>query len=206
MLEDAGVPFARWAFVSTPEEAARAAGGFGTSVAVKVVAEGITHKTDIGGLLVGVSTPAEVGPAFETVTRAGRAAAAEVSGAIVEEMVEGVEVVVGVRRDPNLGPVVMFGLGGVLIELIRDVAFRVVPFDADEAHRMLRDTKGYARLSGYRGEAPRDVEALVGLILAVAELAASNPDILEIDLNPVMVLPEGQGVRAVDAVVVLAAD
>jgi acyl-CoA synthetase (NDP forming) len=207
MLEKAGVSFARWTFVSTPEEAAAAARDMGGPVVVKVVADGITHKTDIGGVLVGIAGAADAKRAFERVTDAGRAAGATVSGAIIEEMVQGgIEVVVGVRRDPTLGPVVMFGLGGILIELIRDVAFRVAPFDADEARRMLKETKGYARLSGYRGEAPRDVEALVALVLAVAELASSDPAILEIDLNPVMVLPEGGGVQAVDAVVVMASD
>jgi acyl-CoA synthetase (NDP forming) len=96
----------------------------------------------------------------------------------------------------------MFGLGGIFIELIEDVAFRVAPFDAQQARDMLAATKGYARLTGYRGEPRRDVDALVDLVLAVADLAVANPGILEVDLNPIMVLPEGRGVRAVDAVVV----
>ena len=115
----------------------------------------------------------------------------------------GVETIVGVVQDPTFGPVVMFGLGGVFVEVLKDVTFRVAPFDVAEAQRMIREIRGFAVLEGVRGAPPADVDALASMLSALSRFAAANADLIEsIDLNPVRVMPEGQGVVPLDALLV----
>ena len=129
---------------------------------------------------------------------------ARIEGILVAPMIDGgVETIAGVMCDPAFGPVVMFGLGGVFVEVLKDVTFRVAPFDVTEAHRMIREIRGYAVLEGVRGAPPSDVEALAQLLAAVSRFAAANAGVVEsIDLNPVRVLPKGEGVAPLDALIV----
>jgi acyl-CoA synthetase (NDP forming) len=164
---------------------------------MKVSSPTILHKSDLGLVKVGVSSPKDVKAAFDELMAADGA-----EGVLVSEMVsDGVETVVGVARDDLFGPTVMFGLGGVFVEVLKDVTFRVPPFDRDEARRMIEEVKGFPLLTGARGRPKADVKALVDVILKVQRLAVDLSDeMAELDINPLVVRPKG--VVALDALVV----
>ncbi len=190
-------------------EAVRIASALGGPVAMKVQSEDLPHKTESGGVALGVEGKAAVREAFGRIMESARAFAPDVTieGARVERMAgPGVEVIVGVSRDPDFGPMLALGLGGVFVELLDDVVLSPVPVDAAEAREMLRGLRGRRLLDGVRGAAPADVDALVALLVAVSEFAVSAGGALEaLDLNPVIVHPRGQGVSVADAGIVTAA-
>lgn len=200
-----GVPVPRWRLARSPEEAAEAVKEFKKAV-LKIVSPQVVHKSDVGGVVVGVSTPEEAVEAYRRIIESvrKRVPGAEVAGVLVQEMAPpgAVEVVVGAVRDPVFGPAVMFGLGGVFVEVFQDVSFRVAPFTRSDAMEMMREIRAYRLLQGYRGKPPRDLEALADIIMAVQEIMTENPEIREMDLNPVMSYP--QGALAVDARIILA--
>ena len=156
---------------------------------------------------LGISDAREASRACEEILANAKAynAAAIVEGVLVEEMItDGVEVLVGFKQDPRFGPMVTFGPGGIFVELLRDISLRMAPLDEHDAMAMIRETKAYPLLTGFRGEQPRDVAALSQVLVAVSELAQdSREELSELDVNPCMVLPHGRGVRAVDALMVL---
>jgi acyl-CoA synthetase (NDP forming) len=166
----------------------------------------LLHKSDAGLVRIGLQSASEVRAAYaELLAAAARAdKRATIEGVLVCEMVTGgVECVVGVSRDDLFGPVVMFGLGGVFVEVFEDVTFRVPPFDRDEAERMVREVKGFALLEGTRGSRPADVKALVDTIMKVQRLAVEQADTIEeVDINPLIVRPKGKGAVALDALVI----
>jgi acyl-CoA synthetase (NDP forming) len=193
--------------VSSASEAVRAAATIGYPVVLKVSSPDLAHKSDFGLVEVGVSNASAVKRAYaELLDRAHRAAKgrARIDGVLVCEMVTGgVETVIGVSQDPLFGPVVMFGLGGVFVEVFEDVTFRVPPFERDEAERMVREVKGIKLLEGVRGSKPADVRALVDTIMKVQRLAVDNAALIaELDINPLVVLPRGRGTVALDALIV----
>ena len=183
--------------------AARIAGGIGAPVAMKVQAADLPHKSDSNGVALGVEGESAVREAFGRIVENARAHApsATIRGVRVERMAgPGVEMIIGVSRDPDFGPMIGVGLGGVLVELLDDFVLSPAPVDAAEAGRMLRELRGRRILDGVRGAPPADVDALVGLMVAVSELAAAAGGALEaLDLNPVIVHPRGEGVSVVDA-------
>ena len=187
-------------------EAARIAGELGGPVAMKVQSADIPHKSESGGIALGVEGAAAAREAFGRVTGNARAFApgAVIRGVRVECMADlGVEVIVGVSRDPDFGPMLAVGLGGVLVEVLDDVVLSPAPVDAAEAREMLRGLRGRRILDGVRGAPPADIDALVALLVSVSELAASAGDALEaLDLNPVIVHPRGRGVTVADAGIV----
>ena len=189
----------------TAREAAQAAAALGFPAALKIASPDIAHKSDVGGVALELDTADAVVEAFDAVTRRARAACpdARLDGVLVSPMVAGgVEMILGVRRDPAFGPVVMCGLGGVFVETLRDVAFRAAPFDDAEAHRMLRELRGYPLLAGARGRPPGDADALAAALAALSRFAAAHGGRLEsAELNPVVVRPAGQGVVALDALI-----
>ena len=205
LLAAYGIPVARFAFARTPEEAAQVAAQMGAAVAVKVVAADVVHKTDVGGVRLELTTPVEVAAAAAEVLDAGRRVGrggAQPEGVLVQEMVHGGrETIVGLSRAPGFGSLVMFGLGGVFVEALRDVVFRIAPIHALDAHDMLRGIRGTAMLEGFRGAPPADFGALADVLLRVSQLAADHPEIAELDVNPLLAFPDG--VRAVDARVLL---
>jgi acyl-CoA synthetase (NDP forming) len=204
VLAEAGIPCAVARLATTAEEAAAAAREVGLPAVVKVVSPDIVHKTDVGGVRLGLKTPEEVSRAFHEVTAAARQhmPQARILGVSVQrQAAPGVEVIVGMSKDPQFGPVIMFGLGGILVELFRDVSFRIVPLEPRDARQMIREIKGLPLLMGYRGQPPADLEALERLILRVSELVEAYPEIAELDLNPVFARPDGA--EAVDARIVL---
>jgi acyl-CoA synthetase (NDP forming) len=206
LLGSAGIPFPHSRVVTTADEAAEAAADIGFPVVMKIVSADIPHKTEIDGVALGVASAEDVADQFTILMeRAAQARPdATVDGVLVVRTApRGTEVIVGARRDPVFGPVVMVGTGGVQAELFRDVATRAGAVGRDEALRMIAETRGHALLTGFRGLPEGDVEALADLIVTVSGFAVANADRIEtLELNPVIVREAGQGVLALDALVV----
>jgi acetyl coenzyme A synthetase (ADP forming)-like protein len=195
------IPTLRIKPASTANEAARVAQEMGGPVAVKIASPDISHKSDVGGVEVGLQTAAAVRAAFKRVTENARRAkpTARIEGVTVQAMARpGREVIVGAVRDPQFGPLVMFGSGGVYVELLKDVSFRLAPVARSEAEAMIEETLAGKLLSGLRGQPPADKAAVAEVIVAVSELVAGDESIAEMDINPLMVYDRGQGVAAVD--------
>lgn len=201
LLECYGIRAAKVRLARTAEEAAAAAAEIGFPVAAKVASTTITHKTDIGGVVLGLQSAEAVGDAFRLMEERLRTIGKrdEMDGVIVQEMVDGgIEAIVGVTQDPSFGPLIMFGLGGVQVELLKDVAFRIHPLTDLDAKDMIRSIKGYPLLDGWRGAPPGDIPALEELLLRVSALVEDLPGMAEMDLNPVKVLSPGRGCVVVD--------
>ncbi|HYA58578.1 MAG TPA: acetate--CoA ligase family protein [Thermoplasmata archaeon] len=202
-----GVSFPKVETASSLEEALRAAERVGYPVVLKVASPDISHKTDVGGVALGIVDAEALRGAWERMHRSLQAAVphARIEGFEVEAQIEGgKEVLIGVERDPNFGPIVVFGMGGIYVEVLRDVTFRLAPLRTRSAMNMVESVKAYPLLKGVRGEPPSDVVALTEAIERVSQLAVDVPEVTELDINPMIVRPAGQGVVAVDARVVIA--
>jgi len=200
LLARAGVPVPRFARAGSAKEAGRAAEALGYPVVMKILSTDIEHKSDVGGVVVSLGGREAVVAAYaKMMADVGRAApAARLDGVIILKMVPpGREVIVGVVQDATFGPVVMFGLGGVLTELVKDVSFRAIPLTEPDARELIAETRAPQYLGALRGRPPADTEALVGLILAVSRFVEAHPEVDQLDLNPVIVGPTGA--VAVDA-------
>jgi len=207
IMQAYGIPIPQSKLARTPEEAVEIAEEIGYPVVMKVASPDILHKTDIGGVKLNIASATDVRDAFDLlVYRATRFMPdAEIWGCLVQEMVkEAKEVIVGMNCDPQFGPLVMFGLGGIYVEALRDVSFRVAPFSRQEAEEMIREIRSYELLKGVRGERPADIAAIVDCLLRVSQLATDFPEIVELDINPLMVKEAGGGAVAVDMRLVLA--
>ncbi len=204
VLADAGIPVTTTKLATSVDEAVSLADDFGYPVALKVVSDAITHKSDVGGVELGLADADAVRAAYDRIQAAGKAAVpdATIDGVSVQPMAAaGTEVIMGMTKDPQFGPVLMFGLGGVLVEILKDVAFRVVPLESRDATQMVREIKGFPVLEGYRGAAPADLAALESILMKLSEFAAANPEVDELDLNPIFAYDDGA--VAVDARIVL---
>jgi acetyl coenzyme A synthetase (ADP forming)-like protein len=202
LLEAYGIAMPDVRVARSEEEAVRAAAAAGGPVAIKLVSATIAHKSDVGGVVLDVRTESEVREAFRGIGARleARGMKDQMEGVLVQPMIrEGVEAIVGVTHDASFGPLVMFGIGGVHVELLRDVAFRVHPLTDHDARDLVRSVRGFPLLAGYRGAPPGDVPALEELLLRVSQLAGEHAGIAEMDLNPVKVLPPGRGCVVVDA-------
>jgi acyl-CoA synthetase (NDP forming) len=206
LLARYGVPLPPEALAKSEDEAVAAAAKIGGAVALKVQSPDILHKTEAGAVILGASGDAAVREGYRTVSSRARAAHpnAHVEGVLVQAMApRGVEMILGVTRDADYGPMLMAGLGGIHVEVLRDVAFAPVPLGHEDASRLLGELRGAALLDGVRGTKPADREALVELIVALSRFAADHADaVAEIDLNPVIVHPVGEGLTVVDALIV----
>ena len=206
ILAAQGLPVTRERVVSDLDEARRAAAEIGYPLVLKAVSDDIAHKSDLGLVIVDIRDEPALERSFAEMERRIDKAASHgrVLGILVQEMIRGgVEVFAGINRDPDFGPVLAFGLGGVAIEILRDVSLRVLPLREGDAEAMVREIKGYPLLTGARGAAPADIAALVQCLEAFADYAwADRERIAEIDLNPIKVLDAGQGCRIVDALIV----
>jgi acyl-CoA synthetase (NDP forming) len=204
LLEEAGIPVVTTRLATSREESVRIAEEIGLPAVLKVISPDVTHKSDVGGVKVGLETADQVRSAYDSIMSSTRAAAptASIEGVSVQSMAEpGVEVIVGATRDPQFGHVVMFGLGGVLVEMLRDVSMRLVPVEQRDARAMIREIKGLPLLQGYRQYPPCDLDSLEEVILGLSRFLEEHPEVRELDLNPVLCYPKG--LVAVDARVVL---
>ena len=188
------------------DEAARIAKRVGFPVAVKANSPDLLHKTEARAVALGVQDESAVRDAYRQVTNAAREydPSARVDGALVEEMAaDGVETIIGITYDPQLGPVILYGMGGIFAEIARDVALRICPVDESEAREMIAAVRGSRLLAGFRGAPPADVDALASTIAAVSQMALQlEGAIAEMDINPLAVLPKGRGVRALDCLII----
>ncbi len=203
-----GIATPREIFVASPDDAVSAADAIGYPVVLKVVSSGISHKSDAGGVRVDLRTAAEVRAGYEAITRNLDALGLSrlVEGMLICEHISGgVELALGLHRDPEMGLVVMAGSGGVLLELIKDVAFAAPPISPAKARDMLERTRVVRLLKGYRGAQPRDIEAVVQGLVALGRIAVDMGDVIEsIDINPFVALARGEGALALDALAILA--
>ncbi len=199
-----GISVNRFSVVTSGAEAVLQAEQIGYPIVLKIVSPDIIHKSDAGGVKVNLKTAAEVEAAYGTIIANAKKyrSDAKIVGVLVQEMApQGVEVIVGAVKDPQFGQTVMFGLGGIFVELLKDVSFRVAPLTSDDAKEMITQLKAYPLLNGYRGTQPADIQALQTIILNVSKLVMDHPEIKELDLNPVMAYPVGA--KTVDARIIL---
>jgi acyl-CoA synthetase (NDP forming) len=206
MLEAAGIRTAMPELARTAEDAVAAARRVGLPAVLKVLSPDVTHKSDVGGVALGLRSEGEVSEAFERVRRnlADRAPQARFEGVAVQAMAApGIELIVGITRDDRFGPLVLTGLGGILVEVMQDIAFRLAPVEPREARAMLDELRGRALLYGVRGGGPIDFDAMAELIAKTSQIAAGHPEIVEMDLNPVVAYEHG--LRVLDARVLLGA-
>lgn len=204
LLGQAGINCIKTELAISEAEAVTLSREIGFPVALKIASPDIIHKNDGGGVRLGLDTPDKVKTAYrEILSNTGRNnPGATVHGISVQPMASaGVAVIIGMKKDPQFGPVIMFGLGGWLVEIIEDIALRVSPLKRQDATLMIREVKGYRLLTGYRGQAPANIAALEDMLLAVSDFAEKNPAVKEIDLNPV--IAGSRAAVSVDAAVVL---
>lgn len=183
-------------------EAVKAAKEIGYPVVIKISSPDILHKSDIGGVVVGIKDAEELQRSFrEVIQRAHRLMpGADIKGILVQQMVTGgKEVILGMSRDPQFGPLLMFGLGGIYIEVLKDVTFRIAPVGLDDAKEMIQEIRSFPLLKGVRGEKPVDMDAIVDTILKLSQMVIDFPEIMEMDINPLRVFPQGEGAIAIDA-------
>lgn len=205
LLAGAGVAVTPTRLATTVDEAVKIAEEVGYPVVLKIMSGDISHKSDVGGVELGLDSADAVRAAHARIMAAVKAAApsAKVDGVSVQTMApQGTEVIIGMTTDPQFGPVMMFGLGGIMVEVLKDVAFRIVPLEPRDAKQIVREIKGFPVLEGVRGRPGADVAALEKMVLQISEFAATHPEVAEIDLNPVFAYPNGA--LGVDARVVLA--
>ncbi|MFC1712951.1 acetate--CoA ligase alpha subunit [Candidatus Poribacteria bacterium] len=202
VLSEYGFVTPKIGFAETGSEAVALAEEMGYPVVIKISSPDILHKSDIGGVRLGLGSASEVERAFEEVVSAARRfmPSALIMGVTVDQMIPaGKEVILGVARDPDFGPMLMFGLGGIYVEVLKDVSFRIAPLDRSEATAMISEIRAYQLLRGVRGEEPADTSSIVDSLLQLSQLVTDFPEIIEMDINPLMVMARGQGAVAVDS-------
>jgi len=204
LIAEYGIETTSINLAKTEAEAVKLSDNIGYPVVLKISSPDITHKSDAGGVKVGLKNAAEVAEAYKNIITSclKYCPTAVVEGITVQNMAKpALEVIIGVTTDPQFGPAIMFGLGGVWVEVLKDVVFRLIPIEKVDAQKMIREIKGFNLLKGYRGQEPANVELLENLLLKVSDMIVKNPEILEMDLNPVFVSKDKA--IAVDARVIL---
>jgi acetyltransferase len=206
VIEAYGMRLPRSLLAQSPEEAAEIAAHLGFPVVMKISSPDILHKSDIGGVKLGIRDPDEARDAYELIEYRARkySREARIWGVLVQEQVrKGREVLVGVSRDPQFGPLIAFGLGGIYVEALKDVAFRLAPVSRQEAAEQVRSIRAFPILRGVRGEPPADIATAEEIILRVAQLVTDFPEIVEMDINPLVVYNQGEGAIVLDARIIL---
>jgi acyl-CoA synthetase (NDP forming) len=204
LLKEAGIPVVEAKLARSKKEAVAISKEMGFPVVLKISSPDVVHKSDSGGVKLGLTNATQVGKAYSQITSSVKQAypEARIDGVSVQTMAPpAVEVIVGMSKDPQFGPVLMFGLGGILVEVLKDVSFRIVPVTERDAREMIKEIKGYPVLLGYRGQKPASIPALEQLILKVSQFVEKNPQIKELDLNPIFAYPDKA--VAVDARIIL---
>lgn len=204
LVASAGIPVVETKVAKNKAEAIEISKKMGFPVVLKIVSPDIIHKSDIGGVKLNLTSAAQVSKAYTEIMAAAKKAnkKADIYGVSVQKMARpGVEVIMGMSKDAQFGPVLMFGLGGVFVEVLKDVAFRIVPLVRRDASQMIKEIKGYPLLEGYRGQEPANITALEDLLLKLSDFVDKTPQIKEMDLNPIFAYKDGA--VAVDARVIL---
>ena len=199
-----GIPVTKFNLAKNEKEASAYADQIGYPVVLKIVSPDIIHKSDAGGVIVNLKTETEVKIAYKKIIENAKKykADAKIIGVLIQEMApQSTEVIVGAIKDPQFGQTVMFGLGGIFVELLKDVNFRVAPINTEDAKEMITQLKAFPLLNGYRNIPPADIDALSAILCNVSRLIMENPEIKELDLNPIMAYPKGA--KTVDARIIL---
>ncbi len=198
------IPVTKFKLAKNEEEAVKYASTIGFPIVLKIVSPDIIHKSDVGGVLVGIKNQREVRTSYKQIVKNVKKhnPDAKIAGILVQEMApSGTEVIVGSIKDPQFGPAIMFGLGGVFVEVLKDVTFRIAPITEDEACEMMSEVKAYPLLKGYRNTPPADLTAITKILVNTSKLVMDHPEIKELDLNPIMVYEKGA--KTVDARIIL---
>jgi acyl-CoA synthetase (NDP forming) len=198
------IPVTTFKLAKSEEEATEFAGQIGFPVVLKIVSPDILHKSDAGGVMVNLKSAVEVQSAYGKILENAKKynSAAKIVGVLVQEMApQSTEVIVGAIKDPQFGQTLMFGLGGIFVELLKDVTFRVAPITQEDAHEMVMKVKAYPLLKGYRNTPPADIDAIISVLLNTSKLVMDYPEIKELDLNPIMAYEKGA--KTVDARIIL---
>lgn len=204
LLERAGIPVVETRLVRTKRETISVSKEMGFPVVLKITSPDIVHKSDSGGVKLGIANATQAGKAYSEIMLSikQRYPSAIIHGLTVQKMAPpGIQVIVGMNKDPQFGPVLMFGLGGILVELLKDVSFRIVPVTKRDAAEMIKEIKGYPLLEGYRGQEPANIDALQDIIVRVSQFVERTPEIKELDLNPIFAYKDR--VVAVDTRIIL---
>lgn len=204
IIAEYGIPVTKFKVATDEKEAVRFANEIGYPVVLKIVSPDVVHKSDAGGVMINLKNAAEASDAYrkimENVKKFNNEA--KIVGVLVQEMAPpSTEVIVGAIKDPQFGQTVMFGLGGIFVEVLKDVNFRIAPLTSDDAKEMITELKAYPLLKGFRNTPPADIEALVSIICNTSKLVMDNPQIKELDLNPVIAYQKGA--KVVDARIIL---
>jgi acetyl-CoA synthetase (ADP-forming) len=190
ILKQAGIPVVETKLAKTQKEAVSFSQKIGFPVVLKITSPDVIHKSDSEGVKLSINSAAEVKKAYNEILKKVRKQYPDaiIHGVSVQKMVRpGTEVIIGTSKDPQFGPVIMFGLGGIFVELLKDVSFRVIPVERKDAQEMIKEIKGFPLLQGYRGKEPADISALVDIILKISKFIEENPQIKELELNPIFV-------------------
>ncbi|PUA31672.1 MAG: acetyl-CoA synthetase [Candidatus Terraquivivens tikiterensis] len=206
VLAEYKFPVLKFGLAKNEEEVIKIADSIGYPVVLKIVSPDIVHKSDVGGVILNLTSSDDVKEGFKKIMLnvKKRTPNAKIEGVLVQEMVPSeLEVIVGSTRDPTFGSVVTFGLGGIFVEVLKDVSFRVTPLTPVDADEMIREIKACRILEGYRGMPPRDLEAIKDILLKVSKLMLEVEEIQDVDLNPIMVFTQGKGAKVADARIIL---
>ena len=204
LLKEYKIPVPNFKLIKSENEIIGLAKEINFPIVMKIVSPDIIHKTDAGGVKVGIKDEKEAELAYQEIISKVKKynKEAKIEGVIVYPMVlQGTEIIIGMMKDPHFGPVVMFGLGGIFVEVLKDISFRILPIEERDAGEMITGIKGYEILKGARGNSPRDIQAIKEVLLKVSKLTTENPEINEIDLNPIFVFEKG--LQVVDARMIL---
>jgi len=204
LLKQAGINTIDTKLATSKEEAVSISKQLGFPIVLKIVSPDIVHKNDSGGVKLGLNTPVKVGKAYDEILTSisKKHPQVRIQGISVQRMAQpGIEVIIGMSKDAQFGPVLMFGLGGIWVEILKDVSFRIPPLTKKDAAEMIKEIKGYPLLTGYRGQEPVDMSKLEDILLKVSAFVELNPEVKELDLNPIFAYSDGA--VAVDARVIL---
>jgi len=204
LLKEYKIPVPDFRLIKTEDGIGKIKEKFGYPLTMKIVSPDIIHKSDAGGVKIGIKNEKEAKLAYQEIIFKAKKynKKARISGVITYSMVtQGTEIIIGMMQDPHFGPVIMFGLGGIFVEILKDTSFRILPIEERDAIEMINEIKGYSILKGARGESPKDIEAIKKVLMKVSKLVMENPEIQEVDLNPIFVYEKG--LQIVDARIIL---
>ena len=204
LLREYKIPFPAFKLIKSEEEISGLAEEINFPIVMKIVSPDIIHKSDAGGVKVGIKDEEEAIAAYQKIISKAKEynKEAQIYGVITYSMIpQTTEVIIGMMEDPHFGSVIMFGLGGIFVEVLKDVSFRIIPLEERDAEEMITEIKGYEILKGIRGEPPRDIQAIEEVLMKVSKLTTENPEINEIDLNPIFVFEKG--LQVIDARMIL---